>query len=77
VNCCNQIGEGGSLSQEPNKLEKPKKGGQVSLPKINHKISAEKLLQELQVHQIELERQNAALRESEIALAESRDHYLK
>ena len=62
------------MSLEP---KMPQKSGQVSLSTDEHEIPAETLLQELRTHQIELEMQNIALRESEISLAESRDYYLE
>ena len=48
-------------------------------PPVSPEISGnvqEKLIHELQVHQIELEMQNEALREARIALEESHDNYL-
>lgn len=47
----------------------------VSAPVSSDALPTESLMHELQVHQIELEMQNGALRDAQIALEESRDRY--
>ena len=42
---------------------------------LGETVNAEQMLHELQVHQIELEMQNEALRQAHIALEDSRDRY--
>ena len=48
----------------------------ASAPDLDSGLPVADLLHELQVHQIELEMQNETLRNTELALAESRDRYL-
>jgi len=50
--------------------------GDASAPAREGTRDPDRLLEKLQTYQVELEMQNAALRESQIALEESRDRYL-
>ena len=66
------------MSKVPTNLDALRKAAEIQLGKAPDaaKHSAERLLHELQVHQIELEMQNESLRQTQRALEESRDRYL-
>jgi len=75
------IGKGAYLSGKPIESDQMRETAVAELARTNPPIdaqiqSAEKLLEELQVHQIELEIQNEELRRTQISLEESRDSFL-
>ena len=70
---------GGGLSKQRKNQEPLRQAAEAQLARATpanlHEHTEDKLLHELQVHQIELEMQNESLRQSEYALAESLNHY--
>jgi len=65
-----------NMSNKPNLLRTAAEARLVCAPSSKaQEQSAETLLHELQVHQVELEMQNDQLRASQLALEESRDRY--
>src|SRR5258706_3542071 len=64
------------LTEHPTRLEAAKNhDAKASAPRSSSSAHAERLLQELQIHQFELEVQNRQLRETQQQLEESRDRY--
>ncbi len=61
---------------QPNSLRAAAEARLADIPAQPPRLSAEELLHELQVHQIELEMQNEALRQAQIELEASRDRYV-
>ena len=70
--------KGPAAGHDPLRTEAEKKlaGQPAVLPGQTEGRTPEELIHELQVHQVELEMQNEALREARLALEVSRDKYL-